>query len=73
MKIKLSIIFIKIENMINLALTLAAGLTYSLVSAAPDGGYPIGRKEYYIDMPIDHFTNAGAGSATFKMRYFVDA
>jgi pimeloyl-ACP methyl ester carboxylesterase len=57
--------------MINLALALAAGL--ALVTAAPDGGYPLGKKEYYIDMPIDHFTNRGAGSATFKMRYFVDA
>jgi len=43
------------------------------VSAAPDGGYPLGPKEYFIDMPIDHFTNGGAGSATFKMRYIVDA
>ena len=59
--------------MINLALAMVAGLTYSMVNAAPDGGYPLGRKEYYIDMPIDHFTNGGAGSATFKMRYFVDA
>ena len=51
----------------------AAALLFSIVSAAPDGGYPLGRKEYYIDMPIDHFTNGGAGSPTFKMRYFVDA
>lgn len=51
----------------------AAALLFSLVSAAPDGGYPLGRKEYYIDMPIDHFANGGYGSPTFKMRYFVDA
>lgn len=55
-----------------LALT-AAALLFSIVSAAPDGGYPLGRKEYYIDMPIDHFANGGSGSSTFKMRYFVDA
>lgn len=45
----------------------------SAVLGAPDGGYPLGRKEYYIQMPIDHFTNGGAGSPTFSMRYFVDA
>jgi hypothetical protein len=44
-----------------------------VAQATPDGGYPLGRKEYYIKMPIDHFTNGGAGSATFNMRYFVDA
>jgi hypothetical protein len=58
--------------MLNLAV-LAAGLLLGTVSSAPDGGYPLGRKEYFIDMPIDHFTNGGAGSPTFKMRYFVDA
>ena len=60
-----------IRSGIILALALSAGLT--LVTAASDGGYPLGKKEYYIDMPIYHFTNGGAGSATFKMRYFVDA
>ena len=53
--------------------SLAALTLLALVNAAPQGGYPIGRKEYYIDMPIDHFTNGGAGSPTYKMRYFVDA
>jgi pimeloyl-ACP methyl ester carboxylesterase len=47
--------------------------TISSVSGAPDGGYPLGRKEYYLKVPIDHFTNGGAGSPTFEMRYFVDA
>ena len=59
---------------IKMMLKSLAGLALlSLASCAPQGGYPIGRKEYYIDMPIDHFTNGGAGSATYKMRYFVDA
>ena len=40
---------------------------------APDGGYPLGRKEYYMKMPIDHFSSAGFGGPTFNMRYFVDA
>jgi len=51
----------------------AAFMLSSAVLGAPDGGYPLGRKEYYIQMPIDHFTNGGAGSPTFSMRYFVDA
>lgn len=29
-------------------------------------------KEYWYDATIDHFTNHGAGSATYKMRYLVD-
>ena len=29
-------------------------------------------QEYYYDATIDHFTNHGAGSATYKMRYLVD-
>jgi hypothetical protein len=48
-------------------------LLLGVVLGAPDGGYPLGRKEYYMKMPIDHFSNGGAGSATFNMRYFVDA
>ena len=55
-----------------LKIAIAAMLGY-VAQATPDGGYPLGRKEYYIKMPIDHFTNGGAGSATFNMRYFVDA
>ena len=51
-----------------LLLTAAAG-----VIAAPDGGYPLGRKQYFIQMPIDHFSNGGQSGPTFNMRYFVDA
>jgi len=29
-------------------------------------------QEYYYDATIDHFTNHGAGSETYKMRYLVD-
>jgi len=29
-------------------------------------------QELYYDATIDHFTNHGAGSATYKMRYLVD-
>lgn len=29
-------------------------------------------QEYFYDATIDHFTNHGAGSATYKMRYLVD-
>ncbi len=43
------------------------------IMAAPDGGYPLGKKEYYLKMPIDHFTSGGQGSPTFNLRYFVDA
>lgn len=43
-----------------------------IVNCSPPGGYPLGRQEYFIDMPIDHFASAGL-SKTFKMRYFVDA
>lgn len=56
-----------------LKLALAALLSSVAVHGAPDGGYPLKRTEYYIKMPIDHFTNGGAGSPTFNMRYFVDA
>ena len=56
--------------MIKIAL---AALLSTVAIAAPDGGYPLGRKEYYIQVPIDHFASGGAGQATFAMRYFVDA
>jgi hypothetical protein len=47
-------------------------LTLSVAAAAPEGGYPLGPKDYYIDMPLDHFSSSGK-SITFKMRYRVDA
>ena len=54
-------------------ISLIAAFFATAVLAAPDGGYPLGRKEYYIKTPIDHFANGGSGSPTFNMRYFVDA
>lgn len=42
------------------SLALPLSLLLGLALCAPEGGYPLGRKEYYISMPIDHFTNGGA-------------
>ena len=50
-----------------------SALLCAVVSGAPDGGYPLGKKEYYIKMPIDHFSNGGSQTPTFNMRYIVDA
>jgi len=56
----------------DLRLSTCLVLLLGLSLAAPDQGYPLGRKTYFIDMPIDHFS-AGGASPTYKMRYFVDA
>ena len=42
-----------------LTMAALAIISSSVVSAAPDGGYPLGKKEYFISMPIDHFSNGG--------------
>jgi hypothetical protein len=54
-------IFNYINNINKMDIRLASILLLfiSLSLASPDGGYPLGRKEYYIDMPIDHFSSGG--------------
>jgi hypothetical protein len=54
------------------SLPFLACLVFILVNAAPDGGYPLGKKEYYIDMPIDHFTNGGRSLGLFSAEVWTE-
>lgn len=44
--------------------TLCLSLLLGFAMSSPKGGYPLGPKTYWIDMPIDHFS-AGGNSPTY--------
>jgi lysosomal Pro-X carboxypeptidase len=43
------------------------------VNRVREGLGSTGPQEYFFDAKIDHFTNHGANTTTYKMRYLVDA